>query len=137
MKEEFKRVKSIYLNINNEKTNVMLSHEYVHVYGDEFLIEDILGLKFKVSAASFMQVNHEQCEKLYDEAFRMANLSKDINVIDAYWGMGSITLSIANKVKHVYGIEIVPEAIVNANENKILNNINNATFICGKCEEEI
>ena len=137
LKEGFKRVKSVYLNINNEKTNVMLSHEYVHVYGDEFLIEDILGLKFKVSAASFMQVNHEQCEKLYEEAFRMANLSKDMNVIDAYCGMGSITLSIANKVKHVYGIEIVEEAIENANENKKLNGITNATFICGKCEEEI
>ena len=137
LKEGFEKVKSVYLNINSEKTNVMLSHEYVHVYGDEFLIEEILGLKFKVSAASFMQVNHDQCENLYSEAFRMANLQKDMNVIDAYCGMGSITLSIAKNVNHVYGIEIVPEAIVNANENKQLNNIDNATFICGKCEDEI
>ena len=137
LKEGFKRVKSVYLNINNQKTNVMLSHDYVHIYGEEFLVEEILGLKFKVSAASFMQVNHEQCERLYLEAFRMADLKKDMNVIDAYCGMGSITLSIAKNVKHVYGIEIVPEDIENANENKALNNIKNATFICGKCEEEI
>ena len=84
-----------------------------------------------------MQVNHDNAEKLYSEAFRMANLNKDMNVIDAYCGMGSITLNIAKHVNHVYGIEIVEDAIKNANKNKELNNINNATFICGKCEEEI
>ena len=84
-----------------------------------------------------MQVNHNQCEKLYEEAFRMADLKKDMNVIDAYCGMGSITLNIAKNVKHVYGIEIVPDAIKNANNNKIINNISNATFICGACEDEI
>ena len=84
-----------------------------------------------------MQVNHDQCERLYSEAFRMASLNKNMNVIDAYCGMGSITLNIAKEVKHVYGIEIVPAAIDNANSNKLLNNIDNASFICGKCEEEI
>ena len=137
IKNDFTKVKSIYLNINSDKTNVMLSNEYIHIYGDEYITEEILGLKFKVSAASFMQVNHEQCEKLYSEAYRMANLNSNMNVIDAYCGMGSITLGIAKKVNHVYGIEIVSEAIENANQNKELNNISNVTFICGKCEEEI
>ena len=137
LKSDFSLVKSIYLNINPNKTNVVLSNDYVHLYGDEYLIEDILGLKFKVSPASFMQVNHDNAEKLYSEAFRMANLTKDMNVIDAYCGMGSITLNLAKKVNHVYGIEIVEDAIKNADKNKELNNISNATFICGKCEEEI
>ena len=137
IKSDFPLVKSIYLNINSEKTNVMLSNEYIHLYGDEILIEDILGLKFNVSAASFMQVNHNNAEKLYLEAFRMANLNPNMNVIDAYCGMGSITLNIAKHVNKVYGIEIVPEAIENANKNKELNKIENAIFICGKCEEEI
>ncbi len=135
--EEFKEIKSIYLNINPDKTNVVLSYEYKLLYGKETIMEDILGLKFNVSPSSFMQVNHDQCERLYSEAFRMAKLNKDMNVIDAYCGMGSITLNIATEVKHVYGIEIVPQAIDNANSNKLLNNIDNATFICGKCEEEI
>lgn len=134
---DFPLVKSVYLNINANKTNVVLSHKYVHVYGEKTILEQLLGLKYSVSAASFMQVNHDQCEKLYKEAYRMAGFTKDMNVIDAYCGIGSITLGIAQKVQHVYGIEVVPEAIENANYNKALNGIDNVTFICGKCEDEI
>ncbi len=134
---DFPLVRSMYLNINPNQTNVMLSDEYIHIYQDKTITENILGLKFNVSAGSFMQVNHDNCEKLYLEAFRMAKLTKDMNVIDAYCGMGSITLNIAKQVNHVYGIEIVEAAIENANYNKELNNIPNATFICGPCEEEI
>ena len=137
IKSDFPLVKSIFINIKPNKTNVMLSKEYIHIYQDKTIIEDILGLKFSVSAASFMQVNHDVCELMYKEAFRMAKLNPEMNVIDAYCGMGSITLNIAKQVKHVYGIEIVEEAIVNANYNKELNGISNATFICGPCEEEI
>ena len=84
-----------------------------------------------------MQVNHDQCEKLYQTALDLAQLDKNMNVIDAYCGMGSITLNIARKVNKVYGIEVVEDAIINANDNKKLNGIDNAHFICGKCEEEI
>lgn len=135
--DEFKEIKSIYLNINDKKTNVVLSNEFKLIYGKETIVEDILGLKFNVSASSFMQVNHNQCEKLYQEALKMADLKPNMNVIDAYCGMGSITLNIAKKVKHVYGIEVVESAIINAEANKKLNNLSNATFICGKCEDQI
>ena len=134
---DFPLVRSMYLNINPNQTNVMLSEEYIHIYQDKTITEELLGLKFNVSAGSFMQVNHDNCEKLYLEAFRMAKLTKDMNVIDAYCGMGSITLNIAKQVNHVYGIEIVETAIENANYNKEINNIPNATFICGPCEEAI
>ena len=134
---EFNEIKSIYLNINEIKTNVVLSQNYKLLYGNPVIIEDILGLKFQVSPSSFMQVNHNQCEALYAEALRMANITKNMNVIDAYCGMGSITLNIAKNANKVYGIEIVEQAIKNANENKILNNISNVEFICGKCEDEI
>lgn len=135
--KDFNEIKSIYLNINNKKTNVVLSNEYKLIYGNETIIEDILGLKFNVSPASFMQVNNSQCEKLYKKAIELANLNKNMNVIDAYCGMGSITLNIAKNVNKVYGIEIVESAIENANNNKYLNNINNAEFILGPCEEKI
>ncbi len=135
--EEFKEIKSIYLNINSKNTNVVLSDEYYLLYGNKAINENILGLTFEVYPASFLQVNHNQCEKLYSEAFRMANLNKNMNVIDAYCGIGSITLNIAKNVNHVYGIEIVEDAILNANNNKKINNIENATFICGPCEKEI
>ena len=119
------------------KTNVVLSNDYELLYGNPTLVENILGLDFEVYPASFMQVNHNQAEKLYSEALRLAKLNKNMNVIDAYCGMGSITLNIAKEVSHVYGIEIVNDAIINANNNKVRNNITNATFIVGKCEEEI
>lgn len=134
---EFKEIKSIYLNINPEKTNVVLSNTYKLLYGIPQITEDILGLKFMVSPQSFLQVNHDQCEALYKEVLRMANINKKMNVIDAYCGIGSITLNLAKNAKYVYGIEIVKEAIENANKNKLLNEIDNCSFICGKCEEEI
>ena len=135
--EEFKCIKSIYLNINPEKTNVVLGNKYKLLYGNPVIIENILTHKFQVSPQSFMQVNHDQCERLYAEALRLADLRNDMTVIDAYCGMGSITLNIARRVKKVYGIEIVPSAIENAKENMKLNNISNAEFICGPCEDEI
>ena len=84
-----------------------------------------------------MQVNNSQCEKLYSKAIELAKLDKTMNVIDAYCGMGSITLNIAKHVNKVYGIEIVEDAIANANNNKKLNNISNAEFILGACEDKI
>ena len=120
-----------------EKTNVVLGDKYKLLYGNKVILEDILTHKFQVSPQSFMQVNHDQCERLYMEALRLADLRNDMTVIDAYCGMGSITLNIARRVKKVYGIEIVESAIENAKENMKLNNITNAEFICGACEDEI
>jgi len=137
LKEEFVEIKSIYININSDKTNVILSNDFKKIYGDDSIVENILGLDFEVKPKTFMQVNHNQCEKLYTEAIRLADLNKNMNVIDAYCGMGSITLNIAKHVNHVTGIEIVDDAIVNANNNKKRNNILNADFICGPCENEI
>ncbi len=131
------KIVSIYLNINNQKTNVVLGKEFKLIEGQAFITETINNLKFNVHPNSFLQVNHDQCEKLYDKAIEYANLSKDDIVIDAYCGIGSITLNLAKKAKKVYGIEIVKEAIDNANENKKINNIDNVEFICGPCENEI
>ena len=135
--KDFPDIKSIFLNINDKKTNVVLSNEFKLLYGKETILEDILGLKFNVSPSSFLQVNNSQCEKLYNKAIELAKLDKKMNVIDAYCGMGSITLNIAKKVNKVYGIEIVESAIKNANTNKKLNGIDNAEFILGPCEEKI
>ena len=75
--------------------------------------------------------------KLYKTAIDMLNPTKDDVVIDAYSGIGTIALSLAKYVKTVYGIEVVSEAVENAIENKKRNNIDNAHFILGKCEDEI
>lgn len=136
--KEFSEIKSAYLNINPNKTNVILNPTgYIHICNDETIIEDICGLKFSVHPNSFLQVNHDQTEALYNKVLELIKDDENQTIIDAYCGIGSITLNLAKKAKMVYGIEIVPQAIDNANMNKKLNHINNVEFICGKCEDEI
>ena len=130
-------VKSLYANINPNKTNVILGKEFIHISGDEYLEEELFGNRFNIHPNSFFQVNYNQMKKLYKTAIDMLSPKQDEVVIDAYSGIGTITLSIAPHVKKVYGIEIVEEAVHNANENKRRNNITNAEFILGKCEDEI
>ncbi len=135
--QEYKDIVSVYLNINSQATNVVMGREFKLLYGEEYLLETINGLKFNVHPNSFLQINHAQCENLYQKAIEYANISSSDVVIDAYCGIGSITLNIATKANKVYGIEVVSEAVDNARANMRLNNITNAEFICGKCEDEI
>jgi 23S rRNA (uracil1939-C5)-methyltransferase len=130
-------IKSLYININPNKTNVILGKEFIHVGGDEYIEEELFGNKFNIHPNSFFQVNYAQMKKLYKCAIDLLDAKPTDTVIDAYSGIGTITLSIAPHVKKIYGIEVVEEAVVNANENKVRNSITNAEFILGKCEEEI
>lgn len=137
MVKEFPFITSIYQNINEKATNVILGKKTKHLYGNEVLIEEVLGLKFLVSPNSFFQTNLKQTEKLYQLVKDMANPTKDNIILDAYCGVGTISLLLANSSKKVYGIEIVNEAIKNAKANMLLNGIDNVQFITGKAEEEI
>jgi 23S rRNA (uracil1939-C5)-methyltransferase len=130
-------IKSLYINVNPNKTNVILGKEFIHVGGDEYIEEELFGNKFNIHPNSFFQVNYAQMKKLYKCAIDLLDAKPTDTVIDAYSGIGTITLSIAPHVKKIYGIEVVEEAVVNANENKVRNSITNAEFILGKCEEEI
>lgn len=99
-------------------------------------MEDTLcGLRFSVSPLSFFQVNPQQTERLYGLALEYAGLTGAETVVDAYCGAGTISLLLAQKAKKVIGIEIVPEAIQNANENAARNGIANAEFHVGATEE--
>ncbi len=134
---KYPEIVSVYLNINNKKTNVVLQDEYILLAKEKYLTENINGLMFKVHPNSFLQINHTQCERLYEKAISLASITKDDVVIDAYCGIGSISLNVAKCAKFVYGIEVVSEAVDNALENMKLNNISNADFVCGKCEDII
>ncbi|MBR2724871.1 MAG: 23S rRNA (uracil(1939)-C(5))-methyltransferase RlmD [Ruminococcus sp.] len=124
-------IKSIIINSNREKTNVIVGKEFRTVFGNDY-IEDILcGLKFRISPQSFYQVNRTQSEKLYSIAGEYAELKSTDTLIDLYCGTGTIGLSLASKCKSLIGVEIVPEAIENAKENAERNSITNARFICG------
>lgn len=135
IKQKFPEIKSIIKNINLKNTNVILGKENIDLYGNGY-IEDILGeYKFKISPLSFYQVNPIQMKKLYDTAIDFAKLIGNEVVYDLYSGIGTISLSVAKKVKKVYGIEIVKEAVIDARANARMNNITNTSFMDGKVEE--
>lgn len=128
-------IKSIVVNYNTSKTNVILGKKCQTLWGEDYITDKIGDIKFRISPLSFFQVNPIQTFKLYSKVLEYANLKGNEIVIDAYCGIGTISLFLAQKAKKVYGIEIVPQAIENANENTKINNINNAEFFLGKSED--
>ena len=131
---KFPNIKTIVKNINMKNTNVILGQENINVYGDGY-IEDKLGeYIFKISPLSFYQVNPIQAEKLYNLGVEMAQISKNDTVFDLYCGIGTISLFMAKYAKKVYGIEIVKEAVIAANENALLNGVDNTEFYAGDVE---
>ncbi|MBC7082667.1 MAG: class I SAM-dependent RNA methyltransferase [Firmicutes bacterium] len=104
------------------------------IRGTGLLRERILGLEFLVSAKSFLQVNSEGMEVLYREALRAAELSGGEVALDAYCGIGTISLLLARECRHVYGIEVASPAVEDAKKNAELNHLVNCTFIAGRVE---
>ncbi|MBU8880313.1 23S rRNA (uracil(1939)-C(5))-methyltransferase RlmD [Bacillus sp. FJAT-29790] len=127
-------IQSIVQNINPKKTNVIFGDETRVLWGEEVIYDFIGDIKFAISARSFYQVNPEQTKVLYDKALEYADLSGKEKVIDAYCGIGTISLFLAQKAKKVFGVEIVPEAIEDAKRNAELNGISNAEFAVGEAE---
>jgi len=132
--EKIPNIKSVFLNINDEKTNKILGKKNILLYGDEYIKDNIFDLKFKVFPHTFFQVNHTQTDKLYNKALEYADIEDTDIVYDLYCGVGTISLLAAQKAKEVHGIEIIEESITSAEENKIENNIENAEFHLGSVE---
>lgn len=126
---------SISVSINIEKTNVIMGTEIHTIWGQDTIKDTLCGLEFNISPLSFYQVNPVQTEKLYGQAIEYAGLTGNETVWDLYCGIGTITLSMSKKAKQVYGVEIIPQAIDDANDNAARNNISNAKFYVGKAEE--
>lgn len=140
-------MKSISINRNQEKTNVILGNETTTIWG-ESTITDTLYLRntedfsrleehtsYQISPQSFYQVNPVQTEKLYSLALAYAGLTGKETVWDLYCGIGTISLFLARHAKQVYGVEIIPQAIEDARKNARLNHIFNTEFFVGKAEE--
>lgn len=133
--EKFPEVKTIIKNINTKNTNVVMGKENISLYGGGY-INDILGeYEFKISPNSFYQVNPIQAEKLYELGVQAAHITKNDVVFDLYCGIGTISLFMAKYAKKVYGIEIVEDAVKDANINSKINNIKNTEFIAGDVEK--
>ena len=135
--EAFPQIKSIKININKEKSNVIMGAKSITLYGEETISDSLGELKFKINDKSFYQINVLQTEKLYNIAVNYAGLTGAETVLDAYCGIGTIALSMADRAKHVYGVEVVPEAIEDAKRNAQLNHFNNTTFVAGPAEKVI
>lgn len=132
---EIDGIKSIILNINREKTNVVLGRECKTLWGNDCITDELCGLKFNLSPLSFYQVNHDGAEILYNKAKEYAALGGNETLVDLYCGTGTIGLTMAKNVKHLIGVEIIPQAIENAKENARLNGIENAEFICADASQ--
>ncbi len=129
-----KSIKSIILNINKERTNLVLGDKNVTLYGDDFIKDTLLGVEFEISPHSFYQINPVMTEKLYKKTIEYANLSGSENVMDIYCGIGTISLCAAKNARKVIGVEIVEAAIENAKENAKNNKIENAYFYADSAE---
>ena len=137
IRQRLPQVVSVQVNINKRRGNVILGQETRLLWGRDHIIDEVAGLKFKVSARSFLQVNPTQTEVLYGRVREYAALTGTENVFDLYCGVGTIALSLASHARHVTGIEVIREAVCDAEENARLNGISNATFIAGAAEEVV
>lgn len=123
-------ITTLVININSKKTSMILGDKEEVVYGPGIILDELCGVKFKISPKSFYQVNPVQTEVLYKTAIEYAGLTKEDTVIDAYCGIGTISLIAAPAVKEVVGVELNADAVANAKQNAKLNQVDNARFIC-------
>ena len=121
---------SLSLNVNPDRTNVILGKRNVTLWGADSIVDRLCGLRFRLSPHSFYQVNHAQTEKLYRLAAQAAALTGKETLLDLYCGTGTIGLSMAHTAGAVIGVEVVEAAVRDAKKNASANRIRNARFIC-------
>lgn len=125
----------IVLGTNTKKGNVILGDRYRTLWGSDRLEDTLCGKTFRLSVPSFYQVNRAQAERLYAKAIEFADLTGRETVLDLYCGAGTITLALSDHAKKVLGAEIVPEAIDDARENAVRNEVKNVEFFCGDASD--
>ncbi len=131
LKADLPDFKTLVVNYNTADTNVILGEDCETLYGDGFIRDTMLGISFRVSPLSFYQVNTPQAERLYQIAADFAQLTPEDTLLDLYCGIGTIGLTMADKVRQVYGVEVIPDAVLDAKRNAKENDIENAEFFCG------
>ncbi len=132
---QIKNMKSVFQNVNSDKTNVMMGKNNRLLWGNATITETLCGIEFQISPLSFFQVNTHQTQQLYSKVAQFAKLDNPQTVFDLYCGTGTISLITAKEVKQVIGVECVHSAVENAKENAIKNGIDNAQFFLGKSED--
>ena len=132
LSEKFPQITGIVLNINPEKTNVILGEKEILLYGKADITDVMCGVPVEISPKSFYQVNTKAAEKIYRKAAEFAEIDKfgGKTLLDLYCGAGTIGLSMAGSAKKIIGVEIIPEAVENAKANAKNLGVQNAEFIC-------
>ena len=131
IKEKHPDVVGLLLNVNKKNTNVILGDTYITLFGRDFIFDTLCGVKLKITAPAFYQVNHDAAELLYKKARELAAPTKNDTMLDLYCGAGSIGLSMADAVGELIGIEIIDSAVLCARENAANNGFDNAKFYTG------
>lgn len=137
--ERFPQITGVVLNINRERTNVILGEEEITLCGKPEISDTMCGISVEISPKSFYQVNTPAAEALYRQAAEFAEPEGKL-LLDLYCGTGTIGLSMAGSARRVIGAEIVPEAVENAKRNAQRNSIENSEFICadaGQCANRL
>lgn len=134
LRQEIDGLASLCLNVNAGPSGEIMGDRTIVLWGADTIRERIGDIEFAISPRSFFQVNPVQTAKLYGKALEYAGLTGNETVIDAYCGIGTISLFLARRARHVYGVEIVPEAVEDARLNARINRIRNVTFETGKAE---
>lgn len=121
-------ITTILINVNNKKTSMVLGEKEQVIYGKGYIEDVLCGKRFKISAKSFYQVNAVQTEVLYQKAIEYADLTGKEMVVDAYCGIGTISLAAAEKAKKIIGVELNKDAVRDAVTNAKINHIKNTDF---------
>lgn len=135
--EKHPEIRSVVLNWNRENTSMILGNRDRVIYGKGWIEDSILGLKYRISAHTFYQVNPVQTEVMYQTALEFADIKKNDTVLDMCCGIGTISLLAAKKARYVLGVEINPKSIQDAENNARNNHINNCEFMAMDAEEFI
>ena len=135
--DKVKEITSVYVSLNDRKTNVAIGSKNILIYGEKTIKESIDGIHFNISPTSFFQINLEQTKRLYSLAISMFENIENKRIVDAYAGTGTIGMILSKEAKNVYSIEIVESAVKDGIQTAKENKIENVQFICGDVNKEL
>lgn len=137
IRRDLPRVSSLWQNVNPSRGNTIVGSVWRHLGGEEYLQEEIGGLRYLLSPGSFLQTNLMIAESFYRQIMECLDLGPGETAVDLYSGVGSIALQLAGRCRQMTGIEEFPPAVEDARANARLNDITNCRFLCGSTEQKI
>ncbi|MGE6258051.1 23S rRNA (uracil(1939)-C(5))-methyltransferase RlmD [Heyndrickxia sporothermodurans] len=135
IKNRLPEVVSVMQNINPKRTSIVLGDETIHLSGEKIVEERLEEFTYELSARAFFQLNPEQTVQLYNEVKKAADLTGKEKIVDAYCGVGTIGLWLADGAKEIRGMDVIPEGIEDAKKNAKKHGLQNAKYFTGKAEE--